>query len=197
MLYFNYIFFAVAALFLGAGCHRKASSPVGSGSPSLVEVTHNKAVETGYETIDFASSIRSKYQAVSFIESFQNFSLPEKWLTVFYVNGRYEVVLEVPVSYNTQENIITPDIENSILRIFEISRVAANGGGAYHISYGSDQREMTISEIRDLEKAGWDFEGTGILPEEAKMPNLEDYIQSWGETYPDQKKWLRPRVKVR
>ncbi len=182
----------VIPIFL-VGCKRGVAPSGGAGSIHSAAVEHEKAIEEGYRSIDYADSIRKKYPSVSLIENFRHFSLTQKWKTIFFVNGRYEIVLEIPVSYD--EKSLRPSAlkSKSEMHIFEIAEVRVIDGGRYHVKYKGDQRRLNSSDIEDLAKSGWDFESIGLLNKGAPIPNFEGYIQSWVPKYPAQKEALSPR----
>jgi hypothetical protein len=193
----NYITLSlIIVIIISGGCKKRAAPPGSPGLVNPIEKEHAQAVEDGYKSVEFAASIRSKFQAISSIQNFKHISLPQTWQTMFYVYGRYEMVLQVPITYDTASGDVIPLIEESELHIFNISSVSVDSE-VYHVSYQGSQRKLSFSEIKNLAETGWNFEEIGIFPEQAKIPNLEDYIQSWGEMYPDQKRWLRPCAKVR
>jgi hypothetical protein len=178
--------FIVGSIFL-VGCKRSVSPPGAKTSVYTAEIEHDQAIEEGYKSIDFVEAIRKKYPAVSFIENFRHFSLPQKWKTIFFVNGRYELVLEIPVSYDVKSLRLNPSMSELELHIFEISDVSIIDGGRFHIRYRGDQRRLNFRDIQALDKSNWDFEGIGLSPEGPPIPNFEGYIQSWVPKYPAQK----------
>ena len=98
-----------------------------------VTSAHNKAVNSGYEKLPMAKSLRDKFWAVSFITHFnmptRDYKFNEKkWNTVTFIYGRYEVQYVQKVKLGLLDRKVIDSIGDEILYINEIKKIFLQDG---------------------------------------------------------------------
>jgi len=152
---------------------------------SWVEL-HNDAVKDGYAKLPDAASFAARHQAVSFIENINMESLPKKWKMVAVVDGKYEVIYEIPITYDDRSSKVIGQEGEDVMVINEIEAIVTDGSGVTRTSFGGFQEEIRGERLRALKAANWDLRAVGAPLPVAPLPNIDVYWSRWERLYPEQ-----------
>ena len=143
---------------------------------------HDRVVQHGMETLDFAREVNSLFGATNvdhFISNFESKTHAPVWNSVTYFLGRYTFTLQVPISIDYENCRPTGATGSAIVYVNEVTKVEISTSGIAGATLKGGIGKLDDKQWKKLvANAGdWSVVGVPIFTNRTPITNFDAYVR--------------------